>query len=83
MPPAVNADAAPVGAERVLAVRKVGGGFQYEVKWHGHEETSWVLNSLTWSGNVVVAVYQYTPVRTTVCTALRCAALHPGCSACT
>ena len=39
MPPPPGA--APAGAERVLAVRKVGGGHQYEVKWHGHAEATW------------------------------------------
>lgn len=29
------------GAERVLGIRKLGGGQQYEIKWHGQQETTW------------------------------------------
>ena len=29
------------GAERILNIRKAGSGHQYEVKWHGHAETTW------------------------------------------
>jgi len=33
--------AAVAGAERVVAIRKVGHGHQYEIKWHGVAETTW------------------------------------------
>jgi hypothetical protein len=29
------------GAERVLAIRKLGGGHQYEIQWRGQLETTW------------------------------------------
>ena len=29
------------GVERVVGVRTRGSGQQYEVKWHGQEETTW------------------------------------------
>lgn len=31
----------PTHPERVLSVRKLGGGQQYEIKWQGQEETTW------------------------------------------
>ena len=43
MPPASRAPAAP-GAdvpERILGVRKLGGGQQFEVQWHGQPLTTW------------------------------------------
>jgi hypothetical protein len=30
-----------VGAERVLSIRKLGGGQQYEIQWRGQQETTW------------------------------------------
>jgi hypothetical protein len=29
------------GAERVLGIRKLGGGQQYEIQWRGEQETTW------------------------------------------
>jgi hypothetical protein len=29
------------GAERVLALRKLGGGWQYQIQWRGQQETTW------------------------------------------
>jgi hypothetical protein len=29
------------GAERVLGIRKLGGGQQYEIQWRGQQETTW------------------------------------------
>ena len=45
--PALQQAAAPPGAERVVGVRKTpsGPGQQYEIKWHGEEETTWVAAS--------------------------------------
>ena len=43
MPPANRPPAAP-GAdvpERILGVRKLGGGQQFEVQWAGRRETTW------------------------------------------
>ncbi len=28
-------------AERVLSIRKLGSGWQYEIKWRGQEQTTW------------------------------------------
>jgi hypothetical protein len=28
-------------AERIVGIRKLGGGQQYEIQWHGEEETTW------------------------------------------
>jgi hypothetical protein len=36
-PPPAVAD----GAERVVGHRKLGNGYQYEIKWHGSPETTW------------------------------------------
>jgi hypothetical protein len=30
------------GAERVLGIRRLGGGQQYEIQWRGQQETTWV-----------------------------------------
>jgi hypothetical protein len=39
--PRSAAAANPEGAERVLALRKLGGGWQYQIQWRGQQETTW------------------------------------------
>jgi hypothetical protein len=41
VPQSAQQPAVPAGVERVLNIRKLGSGHQYEVKRHGHAETSW------------------------------------------
>jgi hypothetical protein len=41
MSSALQPAAGVAGAERVVGIRKLGAGHQYEVKWAGHAETTW------------------------------------------
>ena len=38
---AQQAPAADEGAERVLGIRKMGAGQQYEIQWRGVQQTTW------------------------------------------